>query len=127
MRVYCASGFHHKTEVKRVQALVRAAGHVISWDWTDDDATGLEGSALDNYMATSACKDAEGVVLAGAVILIGSAPMRGAFVEMGMALASGVKVLVVGDDAYNVFCHYRNMVSCFETAEQAVEALATLF
>ncbi|KKM08289.1 hypothetical protein LCGC14_1725420, partial [marine sediment metagenome] len=37
MRIYVAGKFQEKTAVRRVQAILRGAGHTITHDWTREE------------------------------------------------------------------------------------------
>lgn len=44
MKIYVASSFLNKDEVRQSYDLLKAAGHSITWDWTHHFATGERGS-----------------------------------------------------------------------------------
>jgi nucleoside 2-deoxyribosyltransferase len=96
MRVYVASSFLRKPDVRAMHALLRAAGHEITVDWTGVDASGLEGAAFHAYLARGAELVFGGVVNTDVVIVLHDDRGRGMATEMGLALARGIPVIVVG-------------------------------
>lgn len=92
MRVYVAGKYSPATNerVREVQAALIAAGHTITYDWTRDEVVG----------ATQAINDMTGVLTADVFVLVAEAHdvvYCGAVAELGMALASGLPVYVLGD------------------------------
>lgn len=95
MRVYVAGKWSPATvaRVREVQAQLIGAGHVISYDWTTDEGNGT-GSA------TQALNDMNGVLTADVFVLVAEdhdVVYCGAVAELGMALAIGIPVYVLGD------------------------------
>lgn len=119
-RVYLASRYSRRLELCEHRTTLKALGVEVTGRWlngghqVDDQGITLgevgvaeveEGSPLAGKFAQD---DVEDVDRADSLILFTneprSAPMRGgAFVEMGLALAWGKPVIVVGPRA-NVFC-----------------------
>ncbi len=89
MRIYVASKFEEAPRVREVQAQLIAAGHTITYDWTQNEQVD----------ATQAWNDAMGVVTADALVLVAEKdlPYCGAMVEFGMALGRGIPVYVIGN------------------------------
>ncbi len=92
MRVYVAGKFAPQTitRVRAVQAELIAAGHHITYDWTADTVED----------ANQAINDMHGVLGADVFVLVAedhSVVYCGAVAELGMALASGLPVYVLGD------------------------------
>jgi NTP pyrophosphatase (non-canonical NTP hydrolase) len=103
LRVYVASKFTNYLAVREAQQRIREAGHVVTYDWT----THAEQSDPDPVACALA--DAEGVRSADVLVLLEVPEMRGAYVELGMALALGKPCLALPDPAqpapYQVFEH----------------------
>lgn len=92
MRIYVASKYSPATiaRVREVYAQLIAAGHQITYDWTTDDTEG----------AVQAINDLHGVLGADVFVLVAEdhdVVYCGAVAELGMALASGLPVYVLGD------------------------------
>lgn len=105
-KVYVASKFSNHLAVRAAQAALKAAGCAITYDWT----THVDNAALELDQQACALADAKGVLDADALLLIRVPEMRGAYVEMGMALARGIPVHIVqgdrGEVAAQVFEHH---------------------
>lgn len=93
--VYVASKFENVDAVRAVHAKLRAAGHEVAHDWTIENAEGRSGDELREYLRGCAAADYRGALTCDALILLHRPNMRGAFVEVGVALAAGVPVIVV--------------------------------
>lgn len=112
MRIYTAAPFMQYERVRRFNADARAAGHVVTHDWTltqEFDADGKpafgDGATLDwAVKAERAREDADGVRNADAVIFLADeGPSYGACMEAGMAVALGVHLVVVAPKAFTIF------------------------
>ncbi len=88
MNVYVASKFENYMRVREIQDQLRAAGHTITYDWT-------QCAVMD---AVQARKDLFGVLDAEAVVLIVEEDLsyRGALVELGIAMGAAIPVYVLG-------------------------------
>lgn len=90
MRCYVAGKYGPSTiaRVREVHAALVAAGHTITYDWTTDEVAG----------PTQAINDMTGVLTADVFVLIAEEDVAycGAVAELGMALASGIPVYVLG-------------------------------
>jgi hypothetical protein len=94
--IYVATKWSRRAEAKEVMRQLIAAGHVITHDWTEEEEMeGADSLARDKHFALCAEADVRGVRNADWLLLLHGPDMRGAYVELGMALASGVRVLVV--------------------------------
>lgn len=123
MKVYVASKFENKTEVRKAMELLKKDGHTITFDWTIHDDTGMTGQTREDYLLMSAMHDMGGVRTADAVFLICYPGMKGAMVEVGMAIALGLPVVVVKREIWeNVFFHLPN---CFHvnSIEEGIAAI----
>lgn len=92
MRVYVAGKFSPPTiaRVREIQAQLVAAGHTITCDWTSDDVPAPQ----------QAVNDMHGVLGADVFVLVAedhSVVYCGAVAELGMAIASGLPIYVLGD------------------------------
>ena len=97
MRVYVAGKWEEKERVRQVQTLLRKAGHTITFDWTKSAGLGLEKQAS---------RDTVGVLTADAFVGVfeKDLPYRGAYTELGMAIATGIPIYILGHAAdLNIF------------------------
>jgi nucleoside 2-deoxyribosyltransferase len=89
MKIYVASKWEEKDRVQELMALLREAGHEITYDWTQ----------CGTYNRTQAIHDLRGV--ADADVFVGvfekDVPYAGALVELGIALALGKPIYIFGD------------------------------
>lgn len=97
MNVYVAGRWLRRAEAWDVMRSLEARGHRITHDWTvKEDNLGMSDVERSDYYALCAAADVDGVLDADAFVLLHDPGCRGAFVELGIALAHGVKVIVVG-------------------------------
>lgn len=91
LKVYVASKFEEKERVREVMNLLRAVGHEITHDWTQ----------VEQFTRLAAMKDLRGVTDADVLVGIFEKPLKykGAYVELGAALALGKPVYILGDAA----------------------------
>lgn len=70
MRVYVAGRWTRKDEVRRVQQMLRGAGHEITHDWTqaEDPARDWPPAYVAKYLAEQASDDLTGVQDADVVV-----------------------------------------------------------
>jgi hypothetical protein len=131
MRVYVASSFSRKPDVRRVMDLLRAAGHEISYDWTPEDASGLTAAGLEEMLRGAATRELEGVLSADAAVVLHDERGRGMATEFGVAVAARKFVVVVGARAdptewgemRNVFYYLPTVVHADDEA-QAVSLIS---
>lgn len=134
MKIYVASKFGNKEEVRRVQALLRAAGHEVTYDWTGDAAPEIAGACnefmipIDEDIARElARRDERGVAGADALIFIATKEGgRGCYTEMGIAIALRIPVIVLGPHVNSIFMYASNVVRFDGSAEDLVAQLADL-
>lgn len=123
MKVYVASKFQNKDEVRRAQALLRARGCEITHDWTNEDAGDRSGMVLEAYLNRCAEADVQGVLSADAVLVIGYPGLRGCLVEFGMASIAGKPIYGVNrEHVEQIFCHLP-YVEFFASVEMAIDAM----
>lgn len=106
---------------------LRAAGHVVTHDWTVCDDSGLAGAALAEYHARCAFEDLEGVRRADAVVVLPHPDGKGLYCELGAALALGKPIIVVGDalDCHTIFLRHP-LCRWVATDEEIVPVLESL-
>jgi hypothetical protein len=130
MRIYTAAPFMQYERVRAFNADARAAGHVITHDWTLTEEFDLnghpafgDGAALDpDVKSERAVEDWMGVENAEAVFLLAdNGPSFGACMEAGMAVANGIRLYVVAPTAFTIFWGLPNVtVLPSETAARAL-------
>jgi hypothetical protein len=98
--VYVGTKWSRRAEAQAVMAQLRAMGHTITHDWThEDEMAGATSAVRDAHFRGCALADACGVAEAEVFLLLHDPAARGAYVELGMAIALGVRVMVVGGAA----------------------------
>jgi hypothetical protein len=107
MRIYIASSFLNKENVRIARDLCVSAGHTITFDWTSEDAGERTGLELANYLSNAALKDYNGARTADVLIVLHDDRGRGMATEFGIALGLGIPVFIVG--AYDPTGHMRNI------------------
>src|SRR5205809_904896 len=89
MIIYVSTKWEEKDRAREIMALLKGAGHTISFDWTQAETVSAAQALLD----FRGVRDADVVVC----IFEENVPYRGALVEMGMGLALGKPIYVLGD------------------------------
>ena len=108
MKVYVAGKFEDRFEIRTVMNRLRAVGHEVTHDWTYEDPGDLQGDALASFLTHCAEADMNGVLEADILVLINHKLAFGAAAEMGMAIAWGKVVYVVGPEIRdNIFFHLK--------------------
>ena len=95
MKVYVFGKYEDRARVRRVQGILRDAGHTITHDWTIYNP--------NRSLVQDAIDDTEGVRAAdlGVGVFIRPLPYEGSFGEFGMSIISGKPVIVIGRYADN--------------------------
>src|SRR5258708_6108728 len=102
MKVYVASAFAYFARTRVVQVLARARGHGGSCGWTQKVGKfESDGAVPVSRARESAEADIRGVADADVLIVLSPVASRkdlgcGMWVEMGMALARGIPVVISG-------------------------------
>lgn len=123
MKIYVASSFHNKDEVRAAQMMLRDHGHEISHDWTPDVAPGERGSDQWNrYLWNSGRKDYDGIMSADAMVILNDIRGRDMLTEYGMAMGRGIPVFFLRATAFlstfvSVFLYCPNVVICDTMAD----------
>ena len=108
MRIYVAAKTHDYRRARILMQKLRDSGHNITYDWTSEvEAVGVEHeheAAQDKqFLVQCAERDAYGVRRAQLLVAIGHPRVCGTLVEIGMALALGKKVALVGEFPPSIF------------------------
>lgn len=125
MRVYVAASFEEKHVVRDAYERLRAAGHEITHDWTDEDVAHAEPGKMDEFLAKCAELSIEGVMEADVVVVFPSDAAKGTFVEIGCALAAAIPIVCVKRGKPLPYCVFLNLedVHHAENIDQAVVAI----
>lgn len=109
MKGYVASKFENAEAVREAHKALRDDGHVITHDWTGEDAEGLEGEALEVYLQSCAEKDVEGVESGEFFLMLNHARIAGGNTEFGIAIAAKKFIVVIDghhpEKPRNIFFH----------------------
>lgn len=99
MRIYVAGRTTEADRVNKVQKMFTDRGHTITYDWT----VNVKETEADPELYTVAyaryCaeRDWDGVVSADVVVALMADGLLGTAIEIGMAIQTGVPVVLVGD------------------------------
>jgi len=96
VNVYVATKYENWERAAGLAAQLEAAGHVVTYKWWEAGPLGR---------AEAARRDMRSVLAADALLLVVERELRysGALTELGMALAAGIDVYVLGDAVDNIF------------------------
>lgn len=122
--IYIAAPWAEREKLPAIAAQFEAAGHEITWKWWETDDI-PEGGDREAELREQAENDFWGVFKCETLILINSAKSEGKAVEQGIALASGIPIIAVGERglmSLNVF-HYMDDYTWKPTVEEALEEL----
>jgi hypothetical protein len=124
MKIYIASPYGDFEKTRIVMRVLEADGHVITHDWTKLADQFPEDNAPKELRKQHAFEDLAGISLADAiVVLTPEDPSRGCgmWIEMGAALMTTKRVLVVGPQRNRSV--FSELSETYETAQEAREAL----
>jgi NTP pyrophosphatase (non-canonical NTP hydrolase) len=122
VNIYVASKFENQTKVRAAYATLRAKGHTITHDWTQESDAGLGGDARRAYHRQCAEADLKGVLDADGLLLLDHPNTHGADIEVGVALGKGIPVVVVGCVRHTIFYTLPN-VKLVDTIDVAIDWL----
>lgn len=123
MKIYVATSFANIPEAREVMARLRAAGHVITHDWTTEAPDPAWcAPERDAYLDKCGAADYQGVVDADALVLINHPLARDAMAEFGIALGLGRPTFVLYPDRKPSVFFHRAAALCASVDELA-EAL----
>ncbi len=91
MRFYIASRLENAEAVKKVASVLKAAGHVHTYDWTEHGSVKGEGQARLEQVAEN---ELQGVLSAEVVIVLLPGG-RGTHTELGIALGAGCTNIII--------------------------------
>lgn len=129
MRVYVAGRIRYIRQVRAAQAAVLSAGHKLTFDWTGPEGeTRHDWSEAPQKARRLSERERQAVLTSHVVVLVGHGCEEGGgglgcFIEVGIALATGISVIVYGPARESVFWYMPNVTRC-ETIEELELALA---
>ena len=127
MKIYVAATFSDFSRARAAMAQLRAAGAVITYDWTVNVDAYPNDDAPDDHAASEAFSDLRGVRDADAVLVLTQADHArgcGMWIEMGAALAYGTPVYIVGPQrTRSIFC---TLAAGYETDADALRDLCSM-
>jgi hypothetical protein len=110
MKVYVASSFCRKPDVREMIRLLQEQGHEVTYDWTDDDVSGLvdDPPKLRKALGQAAQRDLLGIYRAEAVVCLHDPRGRMMHFELGAAAVLCLPVIIVGALPLDLStpCHY---------------------
>ncbi len=122
--IYLAAPWSRRRFARTVAQQIRKAGHVIVSRWHDEWADRDDKHVSDEEFQNEAAYDVYDVRHSDLMIVLNLVKSEGKAVEQGIALASGIPIIVVGDRS-NVF-HYLPEVTIVDSVDSVVAALAQL-
>jgi len=125
VKVYIASGLENAPAVKALMADVLAAGHTITYNWTEHGSVQDQGPTR---MTAVAMSEIDGVRAADVVVVLLPGG-KGTHVEMGIALALEKRIIVVGDRRNPTDgreCAFYHALDVVRIGEDHVRAVAPL-
>ena len=125
-RIYVAGKWQDRKRVQEIQERLRRRGHTITIDWTCHEFDAKDGVVAGfDELALFALEDEWGVRSADAVIAVMEQDYsyKGAWVEIGMALALGKPVYMLGTAGHSCIFVNHPSIQPFQTMEQIEEVL----
>lgn len=124
-RVYVATKANNYLAAQALMSLIIEAGGTISYDWTQDvEKYGeADGAVPIEVQAECARNDIAGVLDCDYLVLIPVDEMRGAYIEVGVALTHAVPVVVLGPLPPTCFFHLPGVTEYPRPSEGGVEPM----
>lgn len=130
MNIYVAGALREAQAVRGVQEAVTGAGHVVSWDWTNEADSDLRDySQAPDVSARIAQADLRAVMDSDAVlVVVGEEPGLGMFIELGAALACAERgesktVVLLGTDLADSVFYFHPAIEKHETVQSWLATL----
>lgn len=129
MKVYLAAPWVDKQQAQEVADILVRQGHCITTRWWEHRdvpgyRTGNETRDEMAELAEQAQLDLDGVLSADVFVLMNSTVSEGKAVETGVAICSGVPVIILGKRS-NLF-HYCDMVELVDDIDQLLMCLDSM-
>lgn len=123
MILYVAAPSANWQFARSTMVALRRAGHTISVDWTEEVQQYLASGVMVDDPSWLAQRDAVAVRESQAVVWLGGAPTKGAWVELGLALAWNKPVVALARPRPDEIFLFSPLVLLVKTLE---DLLATL-
>lgn len=128
MRIYVASKFENQIMVKEMMISLENRGHTITQDWTCGEGSKPSDEITKDEWSGYAALDVVGVQMADLLIVIPRYGCKGTWVEMGIAIAHGIPILVLTRDGERFGCIFERLAgvkhSKIQWWEKAVASFA---
>lgn len=105
MKIYVAGPWVNKSDLKVVADKLRQEGFEVTSRWHDTSLNSNIYEAEKHVMQDEALKDFEDINKADTLVYLNLAKSEGKATELGIALAKGYAIYVVGGKLNNVFLH----------------------
>ncbi len=101
MRIYVAGKFGEKAAVRKVMKILTDAGHTITCDWTLEEKLPPDVVGRTAMLTQYAVDDTQGVLDADCYVgvFVKDLPYKGSYAELGVAVGSGIPVILIGEYA----------------------------
>jgi nucleoside 2-deoxyribosyltransferase len=125
MKLFIAGKVGKEEEARKVMEMVREAGHEITFDWTS--IPHLRPYEKNEEMSKNAAiLEAQAASKCDALILLADEKGVGMYVELGIALANGKPVFVIGGEGIPTMFLFHPLVQRVKTVREALSLLKTL-
>lgn len=105
MKIYCAGPWIHKSDLKVIADELRHRNFTVTSRWHDTTLNSNIYEAEPRVMSEEAQKDYDDIFAADTLVYLNSAKSEGKATELGIALARGYDIFVIGGRQNNVFQH----------------------
>jgi hypothetical protein len=121
VKIYIAGALGDEARVRRLMTRIAAQGHEVTFDWTVDQPG--EG---EEEQRTSARLMRQAVLACDAFVLVDHSLVRGALIELGMAVGAGKPALICTPVRASVFFWLPGVQSfdCEDDLEGALRSIA---
>lgn len=120
-KVYIACGLNHASTASSVMREFRIAGFEVTYDWTEHNK--VKGW---DRLRTVASLEANGVAQADVLVALASMGGRGTHTEIGMALAHGIPVVLIGEYDPTDSCSFYALCEHVATTTDAISRVKAL-
>ncbi len=127
MKIYIASRFHKKEEVKKLYKLFRDKGYEISSDWTLHKR--IKPYKKNQKIASQyATEDVNGVKNSDIFIMINDNAGTGLYTELGVAIASYIefskpKIYIIGSYKDSSMFHFHPSINLKNNIEEVLKEI----
>ncbi len=124
MKLFVAGKVGKEQETRKAMQIIRDSGNELTFDWTSiPHLSPYEDN--EDMSRNAAILEARGVLECDALILLADEQGVGMYVELGMAIASGKPVFVIGGESAPTMFLYHPLVQRVKTVPEALSLLRT--